>query len=104
MRIPGWRSRQPQVTGPGESAVVLLASPGRPFSDAAVQAALLAAGAGRIRVLSTAKIYGTALGLQHPGLLPSKREISAQEEIIGDAVKRIERRRWDGKRRAGGYT
>jgi hypothetical protein len=69
---------------------VLLASPGLAFSDEAVQAAVAAAGGRPIRVLSVAKIYGTALGMQHPGLLPSKREVEAQEEIVADAIGRIE--------------
>lgn len=55
-------------------------------------AAAVSAAAGElIRVLSIVKIYGTALGIQHPGLLPSKQEIRAQEDIVADAVERIER-------------
>jgi len=87
---PPWRKRTPEVGPPADRAAVLLASPGKPFSDAAVTAAVEAAGGEPIRVMSIAKIYGTALGLQHPGLLPSKREIAAQEELITAAVKRIE--------------
>jgi hypothetical protein len=74
-----------------DRAAVLLASPGLAFSDQAVKDALDLAGGELIRVLSVAKIFGTALGLQHPGLLPSKREIKAQEDIVADAIERIER-------------
>ncbi len=70
---------------------MLLASPGKPFSNAAVETAVELAGPVSIRVLSVARIYGTALGLQHPGLLPSKQELAAQEEIVADAIKRIEK-------------
>ena len=70
-------------------AAVLLAAPGLEFSDEAIAAAVAAAGGGVIRVLSTAKIFGTALGIQHPGLLPSKREVKIQEDIVADAVERI---------------
>ena len=68
-----------------------MASPGLEFSDEAVAAAVAAAGGEPIRVLSIAKIYGTALGIQHPGLLPSKREVKVQEDIVADAVERIKR-------------
>jgi len=90
MKLPGWRARVPEVGRPADRAAVLLASTGKPFSEAAVRAAVVAAGGEPVRVLSIAKIYGTALGLQHPGLLPSKREMAAQEEIIQDAVDKIE--------------
>ncbi len=89
MRLP-WQRSIPVVV-PSERAAVLLASPGKPISNAAVRAAVRAADGRPVRVLSTAKIYGTALGMQHPGLLPSKNEIAAQEAIITDAVKRLER-------------
>ncbi|MHB1928274.1 MAG: hypothetical protein ACYDEN_06685 [Acidimicrobiales bacterium] len=69
---------------------MLLASPGVPFSGEAVAEALARAAGRPIRVLSVAKIYGTALGLQHPGLLPSKRELAVQEEIVSRAVRHIE--------------
>ena len=72
-------------------AAVLLASPGLPFSDEAVAEALAAANGELIRVLSVAKIYGTALGIQHPGLLPSKHEVHAQEDIVANAVEGIEK-------------
>jgi hypothetical protein len=78
-----------QATFAPPPAAVLLASPGLPFSAEAVAAAVDAAGGGPIRVLSVAKIYGTSLGMQHPGLLPSKREIKAQEDIVADAIGKI---------------
>ncbi len=88
---PLWR-RARQADGPDPPpAAVLLASPGRLISDQAVDAAIATAGGEAIRVLSIAKIYGTALGLQHPGLLPSKREMQAQRDIVADAIRRIER-------------
>ncbi len=86
------RRQRASESGPKpRPAAVLLASPGLPFSDAAVAAAIRAARGGPIRVLSIAKIYGTALGMQHPGLLPSKRELRAQEDIVADAVRSIEK-------------
>jgi hypothetical protein len=69
----------------------LLASPGRPFSDAAVDTARAIAGSQPIRVLTIAKIYGTSLGLQNPGLLPTRREWQEQQDIVADAIARIKR-------------
>ncbi len=68
---------------------MLLASEGVPYSDWAIKAALARAAGRPIKVLSVAKIYGTALGMQHPGLLPSKAEMAGQEEIVAKAVRRI---------------
>lgn len=45
-----------------------------------------------MHVLSIAQIFGTALGLQHPGLFPTKREWSAQADLVEDAVKALEHR------------
>ena len=86
---PPWR-RARLVAGPSPPpAAVLLASAGRPFSGRGVDAAIAMAGGDPIRVLSIAKIYGTSLGLQHPGLLPSRREMQAQQDIVADAHERI---------------
>ncbi len=71
---------------------MLLASPGRPFSGQAVDTAVTMAGGQPIRVLTIAKIYGTALGLQNPWLLPSKREMQEQRDIVADAIQWIKRR------------
>jgi len=91
MRMCPWTWRKSSVAPRAEDAVsVLLASPGVPFSDSAVTAALARTEGQPIRVLSVAKIYGTALGMQHPGLLPSRGELAVQEEIIAAAMRRIE--------------
>jgi universal stress protein family protein len=44
-----------------------------------------------VHVLSTARIWGTALGLQHPGLYPTKREWQEQRDIVAGAVKALQR-------------
>jgi len=88
----GLRGRPAAGGGPKPPpAAVLLASPGLPFTAEAVRAAVDRAEGGSIRVLSVAKIYGTSLGMQHPGLLPSKREIKAQEDIVADAIQMIQK-------------
>ena len=90
-RNTSWH-RLGRSSGPsGPSAAVLLASPGRPFSRQAIDAAISMAGGQPIRVLTVAKIYGTALGLQNPWLLPTKREMQEQRDIVADAIQRIKR-------------
>jgi hypothetical protein len=83
-RRPKW---DPQPTAP---AAVLLASDGRKrFSRRAVARAAALAGDRPVAVLTIAKIYGTSLGLPHPGLLPTKAE--AQERIgwVDDAIREL---------------
>jgi nucleotide-binding universal stress UspA family protein len=55
-----------------------------------------------MHVLSIARVWGTALGLQHPGLYPTKREWKAQTDIVADAVKRLERHGFTAKGRVVG--
>ena len=76
---------------------ILLASEGRPISlDAVAKAAQLASEDGaKVHVLSVARIWGTAFGLQHPGLFPSQRELQIQRDIVGNAVDALEQRHVD---------
>jgi nucleotide-binding universal stress UspA family protein len=73
---------------------ILLASEGRPFSDAAIARVVeLARPAGAsVRVFSIARVHGVAFGMQSPGLLPTKREWAEQRGIVERAVKRLERK------------
>ncbi len=89
---PLWRRSGPSAVSSAPPAAVLLASQGRPFSDEAVDTAITMAGGQPIRVLTIAKIYGTSLGLQNPGLFPSRREMQEQRDIVADAIRRIKRR------------
>ena len=43
-------------------------------------------------MLSIARIWGTSFGLPHPGLMPNKRELQEQREIVADAVAWLKRR------------
>lgn len=72
---------------------LLLASEGRVFTPEAIAAAAerVAAG-GNVLVFSIARIWGTALGLPNPWLLPSKPEWRAQGRIVADAVAALEAR------------
>jgi len=77
---------------PTSQAAVLLASPGAPFSRAAVQRARELAGGQPIAVLSILKIYGSSFGLPNPGLMPTKREREEQVKIVKKAIDELERR------------
>ena len=69
----------------------MLASAGEPFDHAVVDHAITVATRTNsfVHVLSTARIWGTSLGIQHPGLFPTKREWQAQLKIVGDAVRAL---------------
>lgn len=73
---------------------VLLASEGRPFPAAAVElsASLARRSRAPVRVFSTARIWGTSLGLPMPGLLPTRAEWDEQRRIVRDAVRALRRR------------
>jgi nucleotide-binding universal stress UspA family protein len=84
------------VTGdarrPSENRV-LLASEGRPISQAAVERAaqLARESGGSVHVFSVARVWGTSLGLPNPGLLPSKTEWDVQRAVVDDAVQALKR-------------
>jgi nucleotide-binding universal stress UspA family protein len=73
---------------------ILLASEGRKIPPAAVEfAANLAKNANaQIHVLSIARIWGSAFGLPHPGLMPNSREWKAQHDLVAEALAGFKRR------------
>jgi len=73
---------------------ILLASEGRPFSDAAIARVVELSKPvdGSVRVFTIARIHGVSFGMQMPGLLPTKAEWKEQRDIVNRAVKRLERR------------
>jgi nucleotide-binding universal stress UspA family protein len=91
----GTRAGQADVTSVGAPPhpSILLASPGGAFDHAVVERAATLARSPRsfVHVVSIARIWGTSLGIQHPGLFPTKREWQAQLEIVGDAVHQLKR-------------
>jgi nucleotide-binding universal stress UspA family protein len=88
-----WR-RNPQSSQTEPLQRILLASEGRPISDAAIARVVeLARPAGAsVRVLSIARVHGVAFGMPNPGLLPTKAEWKDQRENIAGAVKRLRRK------------
>jgi hypothetical protein len=91
-------------SAPSSLTNVLLASTGEPFHHTVIESAVRLAGRGRsaFHVLSTARIHGTAFGLQHPGLYPTKREWQAQVDLVADAVKALRRREFEADGRVLG--
>jgi nucleotide-binding universal stress UspA family protein len=76
------------------TAEIMLASPGAPFAPEVVDGVLEVAGERRpaVLVLSVARIWGTALGMPHPGLHPTRRELDEQREIVSGAALRLAER------------
>lgn len=71
---------------------LLLASEGRLFTPEVIdESARLVVRGGRVRVLAIARIWGTALGLPHPGLKPNEREMAEHEDNIAQAIRRLKR-------------
>jgi nucleotide-binding universal stress UspA family protein len=85
----GRRRWDRQPTAP---AGVLLASPGAPFSSAAIRRACELAAGEPVAVLAILKVYGSAFGLQNPGLMPNRRERDEQYANVRRAITAVERR------------
>jgi nucleotide-binding universal stress UspA family protein len=76
-------------------AGLVLASTGKPFSAAAIDLAAARArqaAEGRVRVVTVARIHGSAFGLQHPGLMPNKKEKEAAQQVVADAIRALQRK------------
>jgi nucleotide-binding universal stress UspA family protein len=85
---------RPERGESGPFTRILLASEGRPFTDAAIARVIDLArpNGASVRVFSIARVHGVAFGLPNPGLLPTKKEWEEQRRIVGRAVKRLERK------------
>jgi nucleotide-binding universal stress UspA family protein len=86
--------RRSPISAEGPFERILLASEGRPIPDAAIDRVVELArpGGATVRVFSIARIHGVSFGLQTPGLLPTKKEWDEQRQLVGRAVKRLERK------------
>jgi nucleotide-binding universal stress UspA family protein len=84
---------EPRGTAGDRFGRILLASEGRPIPDSAVDRVIeLAAPGASVFVFSIARVHGVAFGMPNPGLLPTKREWSEQQELVEKAVKRLRRK------------
>jgi nucleotide-binding universal stress UspA family protein len=88
VRAP-WRPAPPRAAL--APAGVLLASAGKPFTDAAIGRAVELAQGNRVRVITIARIHGSSLGLQHPGLMPNKKEKDAAQALVTRAIKALQK-------------
>lgn len=84
-----WRRTNARAALP--SAGVLLASTGKPFSDVAISRAAALAQGNRVRVITIARIHGSSFGLQHPGLMPNKKEKDAAQALVTQAIKALQK-------------
>jgi nucleotide-binding universal stress UspA family protein len=84
-----WRRASARAALP--AAGVLLASTGRPFSDAAISRAVELAAGSRVRVVTIARIHGSSFGLQHPGLMPNKKEKDNAQALVTQAIKALQK-------------
>ncbi len=91
---------------PSSTHSILVASTGaaidRRVVDRAVQLADQLPSRPVVHVLSIARIWGTALGLQNPGLYPTRKEWRVQADLVADTVKALERRGFGAKGRVVG--
>jgi nucleotide-binding universal stress UspA family protein len=73
---------------------MMLVSEGRRIPPTAVEfaARLARKGEAPVHVFMIARIWGSAFGLPHPGLMPTKREWQAQREFAAEAVEWLKRR------------
>jgi hypothetical protein len=85
----GRRKFDKQPTQP--AAVLIAAAMGDPIPPAAVRDALRRSGGEPIAVVTIARIYGSAMGLPNPGLMPTRREMVAQKSQVEKAVRMIEK-------------
>jgi hypothetical protein len=76
---------------PTQRAAVLIASNGERIPRAAIQHALRISAGGPVAVVTIARIYGSSLGLPNPGLMPTRKEMNEQMEIVQEAVSAIEK-------------
>jgi nucleotide-binding universal stress UspA family protein len=83
--------RRPSARAALPSAGVLLASTGKPFSDMAISRAAELAQGDRVRVITIARIHGSSFGLQHPGLMPNKKEKDAAQTLVTHAIKALQK-------------
>jgi nucleotide-binding universal stress UspA family protein len=86
------REHDPLETGSFER--IMLASEGRPISDAALSRVLQLASRRQasVHVPLIARVHGVAFGLPNPGLLPTKREWDEQREMVRKIVTRLRRK------------
>ena len=97
LRLPWHTLPAPPDPSTLRPSLVMLASEGRAFSDGAVRVAAEIARPARasVKVLSIARIWGSAFGLPHPGLRPTKQEWQSQRDVVEAAINALKKRGLD---------
>jgi nucleotide-binding universal stress UspA family protein len=78
-------------TQPTQSSAVLIATVGVPIPGAVVRQAVQLSAGRPVAVVTIARIYGSSFGLPSPGLMPTRKEMDEQREIVAKAIDRLER-------------
>jgi hypothetical protein len=76
---------------PTQPAAVLIVTSGFKIPGAVLRLALRKGNGEPMAVVSLARIYGSAYGLPNPGLMPTRREIAEQKDIVERAVASLEK-------------
>lgn len=76
---------------PAQPAAVLIASNGVKVPPAAIRLARRMSDGKAIGIVSIARLYGSGLGLQNPGLMPTRKELAEQRAIVESAVTSLEK-------------
>ena len=70
---------------------MLIATSGISIPPTVIRQAVELSGGRPVAVVSIARIYGSALGLPNPGLLPTRKEMEEQRALVTKAIDRLER-------------
>ncbi len=77
---------------PTQHSAVLIATTGESIPAAVIRRAVELSAGDPVAVVTLARIYGSALGLPNPGLMPSKRELADHKMLVDNTVRRLERK------------
>jgi nucleotide-binding universal stress UspA family protein len=91
LRLPWTRIPEPPDPAGFSPRSILLASEGGKISPAAIEFAARMAkkGGAPVHVFSIARIWGSAFGLPHPGLMPTKREWQKQRDQVTEVIDQL---------------
>ena len=76
---------------PTQAAAVLIATNGETVPGAVIRQAVRLSRGEPVAVVSIARIYGSSFGLPNPGLMPTRKEMAEQREIVEATVTKLER-------------
>lgn len=91
--LPWIEPPEPPDPGSFAPASIMLASEGNAISAEAVKFAahLARKSKAQVHVFVIARIWGSGLGLPHPGLMPTKREWKVHRDLVADTIAELKR-------------